>query len=186
MRIHRETETNRTLRPPSHGGSLAPSMVRNFKKLPKDLQKVATAAFSKFDYQTIESLRQTDLHITFARPELDSVAGGRFNPTHNTIELYVDPNATKHAEAYLIHEMVHAVDRLKHQDDSGLVRKLLTPAADGYASRHDSKLRRLHEEYAKRSLPGVGRQLADFARSQGEGQIHPGRRPELRLANRRQ
>lgn len=140
-------------------------MVSNFKKLPKELQKVAASAFSKFDYQTVDSLRNTDLRITFARPELDDVAGGRFNETHNTIELYVDPQNTKHAEAYLIHEMVHAVDRLKHKNESGLMKKLITPAADGFSSRQDPELRRLHQEYAKRSLPGVGQQLADFARA---------------------
>ena len=140
-------------------------MVGNFKKLPKELQKVATSAFSKFDYQTVQSLLNTDLRITFAKPELDDVAGGRFNETRNTIELYVDPQNTKHAEAYLIHEMVHAVDRLKHKTGAGLVQKLMTPAADSFASRQDPELRRLHQEYAKRSLPGVGQQLADFARA---------------------
>lgn len=141
-------------------------MVRNFKKLPPELKKAARAAFSKFSVQTVQALQTEGLQVTFCRAELDE-AGGRFNPQNKTIEIFVQPG-DKHTEAYLIHEMVHSVDHLRHKNETSTPTRLLTPQSDRFASRQDPELRDLHLQYAKKSLPGVGREIADFLKSHPE------------------
>lgn len=149
---------------PKNGGQFAPGMVKNFKKLPKEMRKIAESGFSKFSHEAMSQLNEAGVSVRFVKAELGEGAGGRYIDRGEIIELYVKPD-DPHTESYLIHELVHAMDRIKLRQESSPGRRLLTTTLqDSFSSRNDPKLRELHLDYAKRTLPSVGQEMAQYLR----------------------
>ena len=145
---------------PKNGASFAPKMVRGFKKLPPAQQKIIRRAFSKFSQEAVESLWKTD-HSMVIRKGKPGMLGGLYDGKEKEITIFADPEGCPEDEHTIIHEMVHALDRVKFQKDRGLVTRLLTPERERDHSRHDPELKKLHTAYSERSLPGLGKRFAD-------------------------
>ena len=169
----RNQATSHSGQAPKHGGQFAQAMVKNYSKLPEDLQKVARSSFSKFSHQAMADLQESGITVRFVKPQEGEGAGGRYIDRGEVIEIYVDPK-DRHAEAYLIHELIHAADRLKfRKENSPLKRALTTSLRDTFSSRQDNELRKLHLDYAKRTLPSVGQKMADFIAGQDSMEEKP-------------
>lgn len=155
---------------PKNGGEFTVSMVSGFKNLPREYQKLARDGFSKFSHQAMADLHKSGVSVRFVKPLPGDTAGGRFIDRGNQIEIYAEAQ-DPHAEAYLIHELVHAADRLKFQKENSLASRLLTTSRrDAFSSRQDPELCRLHLDYAKRTLPSVGQEIASYLRARPQDQ----------------
>jgi hypothetical protein len=167
MKIFGNGEATPPAKQPPNGGAYAVKMVRNYSKLPKELQKAARSAFSKFSAEAVRDLQGSGHFVQFSTPHHGGAAGGMINSRNNMIEMFVEPG-DPHTESYLIHEMVHAVDRQRFRKENGVLSRAMAGEADCFISRQDPKLKDLHLNYAKRSLPAVGRKMAEFARENPE------------------
>ena len=160
MKVSRNQTLNSHKSSPSHGGSYAPKMVRGFKKLPPAQQKIMRRAFSKFSKEAVESLWKSD-HSVVVRKGKPGMLGGLYDGKDKVITVFADPAGCDQDEHTVIHEMVHALDRVKFQKDRGLVTRLITPERERDHSRHDPLLKELHTSYSERTLPALGKRLAD-------------------------
>lgn len=161
----------------SHGGSFAPKMVLGFKKLSPGQQKVVRKAFSKFSKEAVESLWESD-HSVLIRKGKPGMCAGLYDSKDKQIIIYADPEGHPEDEHTIIHEMVHALDRVKFKKERGLVTRLITPDRESDHSRHDPELRQLHQDYSTRSLPHFGEKLAEKVNLEsGSGEVaYDGRR----------
>lgn len=162
MKVTHSAGSTPAARRPVDGAAFVADMVKNYKSLPKELQQSARTALSKFSADTMRALKDSGHQIAFCQADAGGGAGGMVNSRNNLIQLFVKPG-DPHTESYMIHELVHAVDRLRFRQEKGVVDKALAGDADCFLSRQDPKLHELHLNYAKRSLPAVGRQIAEFA-----------------------
>lgn len=175
VQVSKNSSVNLANAAPSHGGSYAPKMVRGFKKLPAAQQKTIRRAFSKFSREAVESLIESD-HSLVVRKGKPGMLAGLYDGKDKLITIYADPDCEE-AEHTIIHEMVHALDRVKFTKDRGLVSRLVTPERERDHSRHDSELQKLHTDYSQRTLPHFGQRVADAVDlSQGKGDIAVGAR----------
>lgn len=141
-------------------------LVPGWAQLPADVREVAHGALSKFNEQTLRDFVQDGVKVHMRRPDPgNDRIGGTQNPLSKAVEVWLDPSNfnPEHVEAYLIHELVHSADRIRGRRAMGPLKKLATTFQDQYESRQDDRVRDMQHDYTRRSLPGLARQVADFA-----------------------